>query len=85
MKGLHSPSDEYEISNPVLLSCQDHCNGVGLQYTPCGERLQAALEVNNEEHGHFKYKTHSFVHLSLLLLLSWLLLCCYSNWDLQSI
>lgn len=34
MKGLHSQSDEYGISNPVLLSCQDHLNGVSLQYTP---------------------------------------------------
>lgn len=46
-------SDEYGISNPVLLSCQNHFNGVSLQYTPSGEILQAALEVTNEEHGHF--------------------------------
>lgn len=45
MKGLHCQSDEYGISNPVLLSCQNHFNGVSLQYAPRGKILQAALEV----------------------------------------
>lgn len=45
MKGLHCQSDEYGISNPALLSYQDRCNGVSLQYTPSGKILQAALEV----------------------------------------
>lgn len=46
-------SDEYGISDPVLLSCQNHVNGVSLQYTPSGEILQAALKNNNEKNGHF--------------------------------
>lgn len=46
-------SDEYGISNPVLLSYQDHFRGVNLQYAPNSEILQAAFEVNSEEHGHF--------------------------------
>lgn len=46
-------SDEYGISNPVLLSCQNHVNGVSLQYTPSGEILQAALKNNNEKNGRF--------------------------------
>lgn len=46
-------SDEYGISNPVLLCYQDHFRGVNLQYAPSSEILQAAFEVNSEEHGHF--------------------------------
>lgn len=54
LKGLHCPkamSMEYQI-----LCCyptRDHFSGVHLQYTPSSEIPQAALEVNNEEHGHF--------------------------------
>ena len=59
-------SDEYVISNSVLLSCQDHCNGVGLQYTPSGELLQAALEVTMKSTDIFNIK---LVCLWLLLLL----------------
>ena len=50
----------------MLLSCQDHCNGVGLQYTPSGELLQAALEVTMKSTDIFNIK---LVCLWLLLLL----------------
>lgn len=49
-------SDKYGISNPVLLSCQDHFNGVSLQYTPNGEILQAALEVTMKSKDIFNIK-----------------------------
>lgn len=38
-------SDGCGLSNPVLLSCQDPVDGVGLQRTPSGEILQAALKI----------------------------------------
>lgn len=72
MKGLHCQSDEYGISNPVLLSCQDHFNGVSLQYTPSGKILQAALEVTMKNMDIFNIKP-----VCLLLLLF--------KWDSQSI
>lgn len=66
MKGLHSPGDEYGKSNPVLLSCQEHWNGVCFQRTPSGETLQAALEVTMKNTDLFSIK---LVCLLLLLLL----------------
>lgn len=59
-------SDEYGISNPVLLSYQDHFSGVNLQYTPSGKILQAALEVTMKNTDIFNIKP---VCLLLLLLL----------------
>lgn len=56
MKGLHCQSDEYGISNPVLLSCQNHFNGVSLQYAPRGKILQAALEVTMKNMDVFNIK-----------------------------
>lgn len=66
MKGLHSPSDEYGLSNPVLLLCLDHSVGVGLQYTPCGEHLQAALEVTMKNTDIFNIKPIRLLFLLLL-------------------
>lgn len=59
-------SDEYGISNPVLLSCQDHLNGVSLQYTPSGETLQAALEVPVKNMDVFNIKPICLLLLFLL-------------------
>lgn len=60
-------SEEYGISNSVLLSCQDHSNGVGLQYTPSGEILQAALEVTMKNTDIFNIKPVCLLLLLLLL------------------
>lgn len=65
MKGLHSPGDEYGKSNPVLLSCQEHWNGVCFLHTPSGETLRAALEVTMKNTDLFNIKP---VCLLLLLL-----------------
>lgn len=53
-------SEEYGISNPVLLSCQDHSSGVSLQYTPSSEILQAALEVTMKNMDIFNIKPVCF-------------------------
>lgn len=66
MKGLHSQGDAYGKSNPVLLSCQEHFNGVCFQLTPSGETVRAALEVTMKNMDIFNIKP---VCLLLLLLL----------------
>lgn len=56
MKGLHSQSDEYGISNPVLLSCQAHLNGVRLQYASKWQDPPSCFRSNNEEMDVFNIK-----------------------------
>lgn len=77
MKGLHCQSDEYGISSPVLLSCQDHVHGVSVPDTPRRETLQAASKVATKN-------TDSFHNRKPALIFYCFCYCC-SNWDLQSI